>query len=401
MVYLVLCAASTLFYTLVFTVSSVYYITVVGLEPLQLVLVGTVLEVTVLISEVPTGVVADVFSRRTSVIVGMFLVGMGFVLEGCIPRFPAILAAQVLWGVGWTFTSGAQQAWIADEMGDRNIGQIYLRGTQVGQISALFANFISVMLASIRLNLPILLAGVLFIGLGIFLIGAMPEQGFSPKPQIKRLSWQSVGDILRMGIQLIQQTPALLIIFSIGAFYGMSCEGFDRLWELHLLKNVTLPKLGNLQPIVWFGIFNAGALLLSVLVTEVARRQVDTSNYLVAARTLFAINLLLISNLTLFALVDEFEIALTTYWVIYLLRETNDPIYTAWINQGLSPQVRATLFSISSQISALGQIIGGLILGAIGDVLSIRAAMLAAAIVLVPATLLYWCMVHRNSLAKF
>ena len=64
------------------TVSSVYRITEAGLDPLQLILVGTVLEFTVFIAEVPTGVLADVYSRRLSLIVGFALVGIGFMLEG-------------------------------------------------------------------------------------------------------------------------------------------------------------------------------------------------------------------------------------------------------------------------------------------------------------------------------
>jgi hypothetical protein len=47
-----------------------------GLNPLQLVLVGTVLEATAFLAEIPTGVLADVYSRRWSVIVGGPLVGL-------------------------------------------------------------------------------------------------------------------------------------------------------------------------------------------------------------------------------------------------------------------------------------------------------------------------------------
>ena len=69
-------------------------------------LVGTLLEASVFLFEVPTGVVADVYSRRLSVIIGYALIGLGFALEGIVPRFEAVLLAQVLWGVGYTFTSG-------------------------------------------------------------------------------------------------------------------------------------------------------------------------------------------------------------------------------------------------------------------------------------------------------
>ena len=80
--------------------SSVYRLQTAGLSPFQLVLIGTVLELSVFIFEVPTGIVADLYSRRRSVIIGMFLIGAGFVLEGLFPVFTVMLLAQVIWGVG-------------------------------------------------------------------------------------------------------------------------------------------------------------------------------------------------------------------------------------------------------------------------------------------------------------
>ena len=103
---------------LVFTVDLIYQVTIVGLNPLQLVIVGTTIEVTAFIFEVPTGVVADTISRKLSIIIGTIMIGAGFILEGAIPRFETILIAQVIAGIGYTFTSGATEAWIADEIGE-------------------------------------------------------------------------------------------------------------------------------------------------------------------------------------------------------------------------------------------------------------------------------------------
>jgi len=102
-IYLFIGGGRALFNALVFTINLVYQVETVGLNPLQMVLVGTVLEVTVVLFEVPTGAVADVYSRRLSVIIGLALVGCGFLLEGSIPMFWAVLGAQVLWGTGYTF----------------------------------------------------------------------------------------------------------------------------------------------------------------------------------------------------------------------------------------------------------------------------------------------------------
>jgi DHA3 family tetracycline resistance protein-like MFS transporter len=68
------------------TIASVYRIQTVGLNPLQLVLVGTALRLVVLIFELPTGVLPDTYGRRRLVIVGFLLIRAGFSVEGpCRP----------------------------------------------------------------------------------------------------------------------------------------------------------------------------------------------------------------------------------------------------------------------------------------------------------------------------
>jgi DHA3 family tetracycline resistance protein-like MFS transporter len=127
-IYLGIKGASALFFALWATVASVYRIEVVGLDPLRLVLLGTALEVAVFFFEVPTGVFADTFGRRRSVITGCVLMGAGFALDGAIPKFVAVLAAQAVWGVGYRFISGALEAWIADEAPGRDLVCVSLRG---------------------------------------------------------------------------------------------------------------------------------------------------------------------------------------------------------------------------------------------------------------------------------
>ena len=84
-VYYLLGGGTSFFLVLAFTLNQVYYVTVVGLSPLQLVLVGTVLEATCFLLEIPTGVVADLYSRRLSVVIGVSLLGAGMLLQGLVP----------------------------------------------------------------------------------------------------------------------------------------------------------------------------------------------------------------------------------------------------------------------------------------------------------------------------
>src|SRR6266700_4845686 len=89
-VYLIFSGASALFFSIVVTVNLVYQVEIARLNPLQLVLVGTSLEVASFLCQVPTGILADVYSRRLAVIVGMAITGIGFILEGSVPHFVAI-----------------------------------------------------------------------------------------------------------------------------------------------------------------------------------------------------------------------------------------------------------------------------------------------------------------------
>ena len=63
-VYLVLCAGWPLFFTMLAVTNLVYQVQVAHLDPLRLLLVGSVVELTCLVFQVPTGLFADAFSRR-------------------------------------------------------------------------------------------------------------------------------------------------------------------------------------------------------------------------------------------------------------------------------------------------------------------------------------------------
>ena len=52
----------------------------------------------------------------------------------------------------------------------------------------------------------------------------------------------------------------------------------------HLLNDITLPTIGNLQPVVWFGVIRGIGMLLGIGVTEFARRRIDTSKHGPVAR---------------------------------------------------------------------------------------------------------------------
>jgi DHA3 family tetracycline resistance protein-like MFS transporter len=360
------------------TVASVYRIEVVGLDPLRLVLLGTALEVAVFLFEVPTGVFADTFGRRRSVIVGCVLMGSGFALEGAVPEFLTVLAAQAVWGVGYTFVSGALEAWVADEAPDRDLGNVYLRGEQADYLGSFVGIPASVLLGLVALNVPLLTGGALTIALGLALVFAMPERNFRPSPREGRSSIRHAAATARGGVRLVRSKPVLLILLAAALFSGMSEEGFDRLYVKHFLDGVGLPAVGSLEPVVWFGIIGAGGLIFSYLAAGVVARRLDVGNPAVAARLLLVLDLLTIVGMLAFALAGGFALALGAFWFATLVRRVSEPVYLTWLNEGLDPAVRATVISMSSQSGALGEASAGPVLGAIGNIFGVRQALTAA-----------------------
>ena len=183
---------SALFFAVIVTVNLVYQAIVVGLNPLQLVLVGTLLEFCTFIFEVPTGIVADLYSRKLSVIIGVLLVGLGFAIEGSIPIFLSVLAAQAIWGIGYTFISGAREAWIADEVGEKDAGMAFMKGQQAAQIGTFIGIALSMVLANIDIRIPIVIGGLLYGMQAIFIALFMPEHNFIPTPAQKRETFKSM-----------------------------------------------------------------------------------------------------------------------------------------------------------------------------------------------------------------
>jgi len=388
-VYLILEAGLSFLFGMIWTADTVYQVTLVGLSPLQLVLVGTTLELAIFLFEVPTGVVADVYSRRTSIIIGVFLIGIGFILEGSVPLFFSILAAQMIWGLGYTFTSGATQAWITDEIGEAAAARAFLRAGQVGQVASLVGIGAGMLIGSLRINLPIQIGGAALLVLGMVLLLVMPETGFKPAPAGERSTWGNMTHTFKEGLLTVRRRPALRTILVIGLFYGLFSEGFDRLWTKHILDDFALPAFAQLDPVVLIGAIRAVGMILAVAGTEYLRRRVDTANGSRLVRALLVITVFLSLGLFVFARANLLSIALLAYWLIYLARNLIAPLYTAWINRQADSKVRATIHSLSGQVDAVGQIAGGPLIGMVGSSLSVQAALTASSFLLLPTFPLY------------
>jgi MFS transporter, DHA3 family, tetracycline resistance protein len=390
---------------MIFLGLSAYYVRTVGMNPLQLVLVGTAIELTSFLFEVPTGIVADTVSRRLSVIIGGVLVGACYMLTGLLPVFIAIVIAEVIRGIGETFMSGAYDAWITDEVGAEHVGPVFVRAAQFGQAFSLSGGLVSVLLATwFGYQVPIFAGGALMLAIFAAMAWLMPETGFNPTPREDRDTFGQMVHTFSQGARAVRGSPVLILLIVVEVIFGASSEGFDRLWEAHLLTSFTLPLLtlpviGALDPIAWFALLDILLTLISMTLLEVIRRRLTMTNQALVSRALVGLNGVIVVATLAFAALGRFELALTaivTRSVAFMLAR---PIQGTWLNQHIPSQVRATVLSMNSQMNALGQIAGGPGVGWFGNRYGVRGAIGLAGLLLMPALALYARFIRRADVA--
>lgn len=382
--YLGLTFFNSLFFSMIFVVGSFYEATVAGLTGLQLVLVGTTLEVVILLFEVPTGVVADAYSRRLSIIIGYIIMGLAFVIEGLFPYFGTILLASGLWGLGYTFTSGATQAWLSDEIGEADANRAFLRANQFDLAGALLGMLIAIPLGNLAVNLPILTGGIAVVMIAPVLALFMPETGFHPVRPEERNTWQHMGDILKKGVAAVRARPPLLAILGVGLIYGLYSEGWDRLWVKYLVDHFTIPSIFGMNEVAFFGLLRAGGMILSILATRSVEKRLDASHAPSVARAMMGITALLALAIFVFAFSPALAVSIGAVWLVSITRNVMGPLYDAWVNQRLDSDTRATVISMSGQVDAIGQIASGPLAGLV-SLWSVRAAIAFASLLITPA----------------
>lgn len=378
-----------------FTTYAVYYISQLGLSPFELLLVGTVLELTVLVFEGITGVVADTYGRRLSVIAGMLVIGGAYVLEGSVPwlggvspllsLFVWILIAEFIRGIGETFISGADTAWIVDEVGEQQVGGLFMEGKRLSLIATLIGIAISVGLSTLAPNLPFVVSGLMLLGLGVFLLLFMKETGFvRPELPDKFSYWQEMKSTWLSGARVVRGQPVLLMILVVTLFSGAASEGYDRLWEAHLIKEIGFPAELPLSMAMWFGLISVLTTFLSLIVVRLAEKRLDMGSERVVLVAMFVLTGLRVAAILSFAFAPGFAWALGSVLALGIIGALSGPIYDTWLNLNIKGRVRATVLSMINQSDALGQTGGGPFVGWIGSRMSLRASLVTAAVLLMP-----------------
>jgi len=388
------------------TTSIVYYINSGHLNPLQLVTLGTAVELAYFVAQLPTGVLADLVSRRLCVVLGWILLGIGFAEQGVSPAFANLIVAQVVIGVGAALQSGAQDAWIADELNEAAMTPVYVRAAQWGLVGTIGGAVVSAVLAEQRLYLPLLLGGIGISLVGLLLGLLMPQSDFRGPTSsdaepigtigtIVSRSWQLFTGQLRASRTAILAVPGFVLLLGMTFFTGMWGESFDRLWGAFLIQDIHFPGLLGLRPATWISATAVVVALLGLGSTEIAKRRIDRLGHTAVAGTLLAVTALIGVGVPAMASAHGFALAIASYLLVQVLRPVAYPLVSGWIVTRVDSRVRATALSARDMFDSGGQSLGGPVVGWIGLVATIRTALYAGAIALVPAIALLLAATRR------
>ena len=289
---------------------------------------------------------------------------------------------------------------------------VFLRSAQISPVAHWVGLGLSIVLAALfGLRVPVLIGGLSWLVLSVFLVLAMPERGFvrpvSVETRAKRVAslrshFREAVKTFSIGVGLVRGSPTLLMLFAVQVLLTVFFDSFYRLSRAHFLRSLALPKivvplLGLLQDNAWFGGFEALQGVFGLIGAGAVRRYVDLAKTRTLPKVLLGFYILVFVGVLVFALTGYFVIAILAWLLANILHQLAEPIISTWLNQNIPSDVRATVLSMSSQASMLGTLGGNPSISAVGDRFGLRPGLLLTGALLLPVLGLFGRFIRGDS----
>ncbi len=337
-------------------------------------LLKAIYSVAIVIMEIPSGWMADVWGRKKTLIMGSILGSVGILMYCFSFGFLEFVIAEIILGIGFSFVSGADSAMLYDSLKADNKTNKYTkeegRITSVGNFAEAIAGVLGGFLAAISLRTPFYFQ---------FAVAAMAIPAAITLIEPKFNTTKHIHSIKKL-VQNIRQTLVtnqnlrIAILFS--AVTGTATLTFAWLVQ-PFFKAINLP-------VEMFGIFWT-ALNLTVGISSAFAHKIEE---LLGKRNSLLIIILLI------ALGYFLSGIWVTYWgmaflfLFYLIRGLATPILKNYINQYTESEVRATMLSVRNFIIRITFAVIGPLLGWITDNISLNYAFILAGGIYLTAALI-------------
>jgi hypothetical protein len=282
----------------------------------------------------------------------------------------AFALVSVLMGLGFTFYSGAMEAWLVDALTASGytglLDRVFARGQQVTGAAMLVGTVGGGLLGQIDLSLPYLVRAALLVAVFAIAYVVMHDLGFTPRRVGAAELPGEVTRSARAGIEFGWGQPGLRLLM-LASFLQM---GFV-MWAFYAAQPYLLALLDT--DAVWIsGVVYAGVALSTIggnQIVSVASRFCGrrTTLLLVAAAVQSVAAVVL-------GLTGSFWVAVPALLLVTGSLGVTSPVRSAYLHQVVPSEQRATVVSFDSMVSNAGGIGGQIGLGALGEVRSVGSA---------------------------
>lgn len=339
-----------------------------GLDLFQINAVLATYGITVVLFEVPTGALADVFGRRVAFVLGCAVRGAAYALYTLAHSFHACVTAEFVDAIGTTLVSGALDAWMVDAAraaGDeRPLDPVFARGAIVGRALMIAGGIAAGYLAEVSLLLPWFVAAAAFATTGAAAVFVMRDERRTPAP-----TRTSVTSTALRGLGTVRRSPVLLLLCAVSLATALAT------FPIHMLWPPRLRELGadEFHLIGWVvALLNVASLTGSALIPRLLGR-VERATVLAAAACWRAATVSVLAGAT------RLGPAVAGVLLQEVAFGVSDPVQVAWTNEHVTASERATVLSVRSMAFTLGGSAGLLSIGLVAKRAGIPAAFAVSA----------------------
>ena len=366
-IYLTLVLGNTLAASLIWGINTIFLLDA-GLSNLEAFAANAFFTVGMVIFEVPTGIVADTIGRRVSYLLGTVTLAATTLLYVMLWQieapFWAWAVVSVLLGLGFTFFSGAVEAWLVDALNathfEGNLESVFGRGQVVGGAAMLTGSVAGGYIAQVTsLGVPFVLRGVVLLVMFVVAFTLMKDVGFTPQKSLGVA--KGVRRIASASIEYGWRVPTVKWIMLASPF--TAGVGF---YAFYALQPYLLDLWGDSEAYGIAGLVAAivaGAQIVGGLAAPLIRRMFHRRT-----SALFVTALASAVTLVLIGVFQNFWVVIGLIVVWGLLFAASMPIRQTYLNGLIPSQQRATILSFDSMLGSTGGVVVQPVLGRSADV---------------------------------
>jgi MFS family permease len=349
--------------------------------------------------EVPTGVVADTRGRRVSFLLseGVLVVGtLAYVAVAWIGGGVVLFSlAGVILGLGFTFYSGAVEAWLVDALRasgyEGQLDRVFARSQSVFWAATLIGTVGGGALGQLDLAIPYLARSALLAGAFVVGFGMMHDIGFTPRTLRFRGIVAEMRKVARAGMTFGWRSPSIRLLVLVSFVEA----GFF-FWAWYAWQPYFLDLLG--RDLVWVAgviaaLFSFAGILGNSLVGRLAKPGRRRTTLLVAGSAVLTAAMVGVGLLRFFwVAVPLFLLGAVVFGLLMPVRQT-------YLHAIIPTSERATLVSFDSLVGSLGSVGGQTGLGYLSQVRSIADGFVIGGSATVVAVPLYLALRARRERA--